>query len=396
MKVSFPFKGLLLSLAPLLKRAGKMIVTAWLVIGATLLLIIALNLVCSYGSKLFSEHNDPNYFRKVENYKNAPWIDEYFKEFMGAYNTGWKSYVYFRWRPYKGKYLNIDERGLRFTVPSDLKDSEASKKINIFMFGGSTLWGWGVRDRYTIPSQLVEALSNQKVKAKITNFSGPGYVSTQELIDLIMQLQRGNVPDLVIFYDGVNDVYAAYQSGVAGIPQNEWKRELEYNISNRYRHLRNLFLLNSLDEYCLGRKIKEWANKLQPNLKKTNIIEGLENDIIKIYLNNVKAIEAISKSYCFQSMYYWQPVIYYKKHLSQYEEDIDRDKPLKMINLKTYSIIRKKYPELSKYHFYDISDIFADHQGPLYIDYCHIDEEGNKEIAQRMAVDVLKLIKPNN
>ena len=95
-------------------------------------------------------------------------------------------------------------------------------------------------------------------------------------------------------------------------------------------------------------------------------------------------------------MYYWQPVIYYKKHLSNYEEHFNHDEQMKALYLKAYGLIRKNYPELAKYHFYDISDIFANHQGPLYIDYCHVDEEGNKEIAQRMAGDVLKLIKPNN
>jgi hypothetical protein len=31
----------------------------------------------------------------------------------------------------------------------------------------------------------------------------------------MLELQSGNVPDLVIFYEGANDVYAAYQSGRA-------------------------------------------------------------------------------------------------------------------------------------------------------------------------------------
>jgi lysophospholipase L1-like esterase len=328
----------------------------------------------------------------VESYRKQPWVDEYFKEFMAALNTNWQSYVYFRWKPFKGKYLNINDQGLRFTVPSDLSDSETTKKINIFMFGGSTLWGWGVRDRYTIPSQLVEALAKHKIKAEITNFSEPGYVTTQELIDLIMQLQRGKVPDLVIFYDGVNDVYAAYQSGVAGIPENEWKREMEYNLSNRYGQLRRLFLLKSLDEFYLGRKIKELSQKLELTTMKRKINDGLEKKIVEIYLNNLKIIDGISKTYGFKTMYYWHPIIYYKNYLTNFEEYYNNDDEMKKLYFKTYDILRQEKPILARYNFYDISDILADSKESLYIDYCHLNEEGNKEIAERIANDVINII----
>ena len=171
---------------------------------------------------------------------SAPWLEDYFKEFISSYNTTWRSYVYWRRRPFKGNYINIDDRGIRQTAPSGITAAEASKTLRIFMFGGSTLWGWGARDQGTIPSLLEKALSKRNIKSEITNYAEVGYVNTQELIELILQLQRGNVPDLAIFYDGVNDVYAAYQSGVAGKPQNEWKRELEYNISSRPNQLRRV------------------------------------------------------------------------------------------------------------------------------------------------------------
>jgi len=385
-------RGFWLNVLHFAKWCGNIIVTAWLVIGATLLLIIGLELVCSFGSRIFSKKEDPNYFKKVESYRNEPWVDEYFREFMAALKTTWQSYVYFRWEPFKGKYLNINDRGLRFTVPSDLPDSETTKKINIFMFGGSTLWGWGVRDRYTIPSQLVEALAKHKVKAEITNFSEPGYVSTQELIDLIIQLQRNKVPDLVIFYDGVNDVYAAYQSGVAGIPENEWKRELEYNLSNRYGKLRRLFLLSSLDEFFLGRKIKELSQKLELTSMKRRNIDGLQKEIVEIYLDNLKIIDGISKAYGFKTMYYWHPIIYFKKYLTNYEENYNNDEEMKNLYFKTYDILQQEKPYLARYNFYDISGIFSNSRQSLYIDCFHVNEKGNKEIGERIADDVLKII----
>lgn len=389
-------KGYLLYLANFARQCVKIMVTAWLVVGATLLLIIFIEIGCALIYKVSSGNKDANYFGKVESYKGAPWLEEYSKEFIASYDTRWKSYVYYRRKPFKGNYINIDERGVRLTSPSSITAAEAAKTVKIFMFGGSTLWGWGARDQGTISSHLGRALAAQKIKAEITNYAEVGYVNTQELIELILQLQRGNVPDLAIFYDGVNDVYAAYQSGVAGIPQNEWKRNLEYNISSRYNQLRRVFLLNLMDRFYLGRKLKEITGEFQREIKKPANIEGLEKEITTVYLNNIKIIEALSKAYGFTAIYYWQPVIYNKKNLSQREEKYIYDDVMKSLYYNTYTIIKNNSSEFSRYHFFDISDIFAESKEPLYIDYCHVDEDGNKVIGERMAMDLLKIIKSDN
>ena len=50
---------------------------------------------------------------------------------------------------------------------------------------------------------------------------------------LELELQRGNVPDVVIFYDGVNDVFSTFQNGASGLPQNEASRVEEFGSRNR-------------------------------------------------------------------------------------------------------------------------------------------------------------------
>jgi hypothetical protein len=65
-----------------------------------------------------------------------------------------------------------------------------------------------------------------------------GWVSTQSVIMLLRQLQHGNIPDVVVFYDGVNDTYAAYQQGFAGWPQNELNRVTEFNVTQHLSGLR--------------------------------------------------------------------------------------------------------------------------------------------------------------
>ena len=45
-----------------------------------------------------------------------------------------------------------------------------------------------------------------------------------EVLQLMLDLRTGERPDVVMFYDGINDVASAVQRGVAGDPQNESRR----------------------------------------------------------------------------------------------------------------------------------------------------------------------------
>ena len=93
------------------------------------------------------------------------------------------------------------------------------------------MWGTGVPDEYTIPSLLAKQFKEHGVSnICITNFGQGGWVNTQEMLELIMQIKKGNIPNMVVFYDGVNDSYSAFQNKVAGIPENESNRIEEFNL----------------------------------------------------------------------------------------------------------------------------------------------------------------------
>ncbi len=106
--------------------------------------------------------------------------------------------------------------------------------MRIFAFGGSAIWGEGVRDDYTIPSWLQRFLDQTAYRTQITNFGQEGYVSTQEMIVLFEQLQKGNIPDIVIFYDGFNDAGSAMGNGVAGSSYDERNRRTEFRVFNQW------------------------------------------------------------------------------------------------------------------------------------------------------------------
>jgi len=375
------------------RGCGNIIKTSWLIIGATLLLIFFLEVTCALIYHLLPGKSGIDYFQKSESYKNSPWIQDYDKELFSSYNTSWRPYVYWRRTPYKGKYINIDARGIRDTAPSEVSEGETSRKLKIFMFGGSTLWGEGVRDQSTIPSLVGKDLAARRLKAEITNFGEVAYVNTQELIELVLQLERGNIPDVVIFYDGYNDVYAALQNQVAGYSQFEWKRELEYNISTRYNKLKRVFLLNTLDRFYLGRLIKSLSNKLSYQEPFSQKSKTLKKDIVEVYLNNLKIIHALGKAYGFVPLFYWQPVIYTKKNLTPFEKKFATE-PLGSLYHQAQAEMQANYQKFAPYHFFDISGLFSAANHEVYLDYCHVNEDANQIIAQRIAADLLKIINP--
>ena len=90
----------------------------------------------------------------------------------------------------------------------------------VFVFGGSAAWGYGARDDYTMPSELSRRLNAATPHFHVYNYGEPGYTFTQGVLSLITMLQAGARPNFVIFYDGFNDVYGAYQSGQPGTLHN--------------------------------------------------------------------------------------------------------------------------------------------------------------------------------
>jgi len=163
------------------------------------------------------------------------WMFEYYAEFRIVEKSSvWTPYAYARSIPFEGKYINVNKDGLRVTWNESVVDhADDQPPVRVFIFGGSTMWGWGARDDYTIASYLSKILHGQGYQVEVTNYGQMGYVNTQEIITLLRYLQRGEVPDIVLFYDGLNDVASANHNRAAGLSRNESVRAEDFNFSRR-------------------------------------------------------------------------------------------------------------------------------------------------------------------
>ena len=294
-----------------------------------------------------------------------------------------------RGKPFSGRYVSVDVNGLRHTW-----NMPATRPLEIYVFGGSTMWGQGARDDYTIPSALSKMLAEVfPSRVRVTNFGQLGFVNTQEMISLFRELQRGSRPDIVIFYDGYNDTFAAFQNQVARVPQNEGHRIKEFNILNRSRS-RDFYweVLKRSNIYNLmeGAHTKLFGTKPLPALSPEKQSQ-LVTDVLQNYSMNKTIVELVGEKIGFISCFYWQPTPHTRENRNHFEELWLRDRAQGSFFEDVYAAV-KRSPLETNVSFHDISDVFRGHEGTLYIDEAHTTERGNEIIARRMFQDVAPLV----
>lgn len=323
--------------------------------------------------------------------RDTVWLKEFVDEFCRSYHAHWTSYLYYRRDPFSGKHITIDSNGIRSTVQWGLRATESGQATRIFLFGGSTMWGTGSRDSGTIPSAVARLIGGDAGvgPARLVNMGESGYVSTQSILRLQLELRKGNIPDMVLLYDGVNDVYSAFQNNEPGLPQNEIHRATEFNLLKEGGKMRMLGLHDLFGRTVTAsvlQRIRSTVTPLPPPaLPHTDLAEG----IVRLYRGNLEIMEALSKQYGFRYEAYWQPVVFSRKELSRYEHlQSESQQHVRAFFLEVYRRVEQDSVLRRNARFHDLSSVFDLTGAPVYLDFCHITEAGNAIIAQKMYADI--------
>ena len=369
------------------KRLGE----AWNIAGITFLFFILIEIFFRIYF-MFSSSNDPRI--QADCYQNAEWVDNYYSEFAECNNSRWEPYVYWKRKPFTGEYIHVDQNGSRKTITKSHPLSGNQPQINLFFLGGSSMWGSGVRDANTIPSLTGNELTIKGFNPRISNFGESGYVSSQEVAKLIIELKNGNIPDIVVFYDGANDIFSSLQSGKAGFPQNENNRVKEFNTLKEkkksflvfFQSLRSLATVKFINRQFGGGQVV--FQELQESE-----LQDLAQSTVYYYNENIRLVNALAKEYGFQAVFYWQPTIFDKAYLSEYEKsEMENIKDLKKITEEVNSKLFMDDLQYENIRFYNLTNLFREIRDPLFIDWCHVCENGNLIISQRMARDLMPVL----
>lgn len=379
-------------------RAPRVIWSIWVNICAALLLFVVLEGIARISEVVFrralfgDEQQEAEGLRRAGTSAETAWVRDYLRE-ADELRTRWQPYVYWRIRAHRGQHINVDSTGNRHTWNSTSTPSPS--QLRIFMFGGSALWGIGARDEFTIPSLVSKRLARQTTTGvRVTNFGEIGWVNTQEIIALMLELRRGNVPDIVVFYDGANEYASAFQSGGAGIPQNEGNRVAEFNLLRGGGDSRRILFRRLALYRWIERATRSARGSQETSLPGDNpvLIKPLAEDVVDVYVGNVELVESLSNRYGFKAFFFWQPLIYSKRNPSPSEREelarrgSRRGAPLAALAHKT---LKERMSTGKLASLYDLADVFGDDGRMAFVDSVHLVESANDRVAGAM-VQVLQ------
>lgn len=327
-------------------------------------------------------------------YRSQPWAAQYWREFGASRRNRYKPHVLWRRVPMKGETINIDEQGIRVTPGANC----IAGSFKVFAFGGSTMWGTGSPDWATIPAYLQSGLKTMREgPVCVVNFGESGFTSTQSVIELLVQLQTGNVPDVAIFFEGPNDIYSAYQSGRADVTENneQFAARFEQRDVGEKNPVIALLELSSLRKLAVS-----LVTNLRPEVQRTSRMltyetkgvdpTNLSNSVVQTYLSNYNIIGGIAQRYGFKFVFFWPPYIAVgKKPLTPDEVELKHavDPALAKLYLLAYRNIERLAPERKNLIY--LGPIFDGYERLLWLDEVHVTPEGNELIAQQM-LQVLK------
>ena len=386
---------MLRTLRPALAAVGRALRTVWIAIGVVLgvvLLIEAAYRTQGISRSAIREWRAP---KRLPN-PAAPILAE---TYSTAEHVEWHPYIYFRRKPFKGRYTTIDSLGLRYTAQAI---PPGAARRDLFMFGASPLWGTGLRDSMTIPSRLSRALVARGIgDVEITNFGEGGEVLTQELIDLILQLRAGKRPSIVVFYDGYNDIAAAMANGRAGSTKSEADRALAFDVGNTLFAWQHDFGAEARAAALLARIASNRLLIIQklsgtgPSIERPTRVpdDSLVNDIVHTYAGTVEVIQALEKQYGFTAFYAWMPMLDpTQKHMSAFERELNETMaadPWTMhflaLHRETVQRIQPEMERLAPGRFVELSGLFAGDTSTVYVEQGHTTEAASDVIAARLA-----------
>ncbi|WP_046743960.1 SGNH/GDSL hydrolase family protein [Kordia zhangzhouensis] len=304
----------------------------------------------------------------------------------------WEPYLHYRFKPMSGKHNTIYKNGLRKTANPSLKDSATA--IKIFCFGGSTMYSSGARDEYTIPSELSKLIHQKfpEQNVEVTNFGCHGYTRATENIQLQRELIKKNIPDIVIFYDGVNEIISAHQNNEAGSPTNAYNRKREFKIAHSYKKRLKLVMTSSnLYRFITTLQRKLFSGNAYIQLEARS--DALATDIANNYIGLVQISKSMEQAYGFKVFNFLQPNIYSKKNLTEAEQNYYKEQEYyKNLYTLSYNQVRLDSLMIKDTTFVDISDVFDTTEKTIYFDFCHTGEFGNQLVANKIFEHIQPLL----
>lgn len=347
-----------------------------------ILVLAGFLLALELGTRLLVEtHSDNRSFRltRPAPYRDAPYFSREFIEEAFTQPGGWETPPGTNLllpNDYNGKYFHVED-GIRRTT-----DTPPGADRAIFLFGGSTMYNSEVPDAYTIASYLQRKLvAGGYVSYRVVNLGVTSVNTIQQLERLrLTDISNG---DIVIFYDGVNEVIQGVLYGNAGdtIVNRDrnrplWQKIL-YKIANH----------SVLARHTLDRIIKNYTiDNLDVRIQQT----------VSRYRKNIDEAEQFASARGARFLHFLQPNLFTLARPGEYENSLQK---LEIIPVQAEKAFRSTYPFLvdiveersrQGHAEFNLTGVFDKLEKPVYLDFCHVNHVANEAIADAIFSGLVK------
>ena len=142
--------------------------------------------------------------------RGLPYAGELFQELQQV-EFAYDPYLTVRVADRTGQYVNVIDRVRRSYVPVGAAQDPAA--LDVWFLGSSALFGWGQRDEHTIPSEVARIAEDAGVPLRVHNLGVPSFWAWQDDLLLAQLLSERPPPDLIVSYEGYNDVIGTLPRG---------------------------------------------------------------------------------------------------------------------------------------------------------------------------------------
>ena len=283
--------------------------------------------------------------------------------------------------------IDINNDGFR---NAEINTPKTNQNYRIFIIGGSTVFGSGlINGDLTIPAQLNKKIQENYSNVEVINAGISSITSFEELYHFKEKLIHME-PNMVIFYDGSNDVTYKNIDPKIQNTDNDNKLKLKYFqqflrspiVIYRYVLLPiiNLDIMNNSN-----------MNSTFSNYSSSDYNDKISLSIASLWYDHVSEFCQISNEIDIKSVVIIQPTLWQnKKSHSSFEESIY----VNDIHVeKTFDMLIQKSNELNNCSgVYDFTYAFENVTSTVYMDPVHLYPYGNQIIADQIYEKIIPIV----
>ncbi|MGE3465069.1 MAG: hypothetical protein AB7I04_24460, partial [Pseudomonadales bacterium] len=276
--------------------------------------------------------------------------------------------VWSRW-PFTGETTTVNEDGDRVhTRAADPVDGV------VRFFGGSAMWGSGVDDDSTIP-----ALFNRRFpRLEVHNHGETAYHGRHEVARLVNLINQRAPMDLVVFYDGYNDVVNLCRPGVA-INGSHRAAQIERRVNPDSYFVQAL--IGSIQEVLYGRFFSRVVFRGQDRLNRCVEDPTHARLVADTLFENWRIARMLARHAGAEFLAVLQPVAFEGAPRVDHLQLPDQERQAIAL---VYARLRERMTAEGSGWAHDFTDVY-DGDEYVFIDAVHTSERGPRRVVDRLA-----------